>query len=314
MDKIKTIFLIILTITLAACTSNNGDDTPITDIDVYRGTDGLEIEIFDGSPPLDVYEGETFQVVAQLTNKGAYPIHDGILVLTYEEDYVEPIGAPVEGFELKGKEIYDPSDHNTIKSFFLTAKNIGSLSNTHPSIILVTACHDYMTKLSTEVCIDTDPHNLKTIENLCELDTLSFSGQGGPVTVSRIEQKMLVDSNGGVRPQFKIYIENKGRGEVVSSGKIGDVCSSETLNRTDINGIILKNISFSRYSMKNNQIECIPKNLRLIDGEDHFICSLRESLSISSDRSPFITGLYLEFDYGYTLTKSREFEIKKSRK
>lgn len=311
---IKNNFILLLIIILgvvliSGCISTNKPDTPITDVNIYKGTDALEIEFLPESPPDEIYEEEIFQVVALLKNKGAYPINNGIVVLTYEDDYFES-GKALEYFQLRGKDMYDYSDDKIIKDFYLESKKLEGMSTGHDSILLITACYDYKTILSTKICIDTDPHQIKEIKKTCETETESFSGQGSPISVKRIEPKMLSTPN-GIKPQFRVYIKNNGRGEIISKDKINEICSSNKIEKSDLNGVILNDIRFSKYSKRNGDIKCVPKILKLVDGEDYFVCTLNEEYAIPSDLPAYLTDLYIEFDYGYTITKSKEFFIKK---
>ncbi len=298
-----------ISIMLGGCTSfGTKDKAPITDVNVYTGTDGLDMEFLKDSPPSEMYENEEFQAVVDLKNMGAYPINNGRIVITDEPDYMD-IGTSTYSFNLKGKEAYVRVDDETVKDFFLKAKTLEDKSVSHQSTILATACYDYGTKLNTEICIDTDPHNLKMIEKACQAKDLSFSGQGAPVSIERIEQKMLVKEGGDVKPQFLIYIKNNGDGQVLSKNMIDTACGSSSMNRQDINGLTLKAISFSHFT--KDDMNCTPSTLRLTGGEDYFVCTLKDEMAISGNDATFTSNLYVELEYGYTVTKAKEFIINK---
>ncbi len=313
------IITIVLSLYLSGCSlanfSASGKETPITNVNVYQGTEGLEIEFLTNSPPEKVYEGENFVVSTLLNNKGAYPITSGKVVLTHEPDYFD-VPTTSSTFNLLGKTMYDPSEHNIQKSFNLNTKKLEPKSTGHDSIVLVTACYDYGTKLNTEVCIDTDPQNIKAIEKSCNTEDLSFSGQGAPIAITKIETKMIIGEGGKVRPNFWIYVQNHGDGQVISKSSIDKACGSASIDKNELNGVVLKDLKFSQYTLAD--MDCRPKPetslnpvLKLTDNEQYFICTLRDDVSIPADTSTFKTGLYIELEYGYTLTKSKEFTIKK---
>lgn len=315
--KNKTIIitsLLIISLFLSGCIGTFGKkENPITDIDVYKGTNGLEIEFLKNSPPESIFEGESFQVTTILNNKGAYPINNGTVVLTNEIDYVEA-KKNSDNFALKGKEMYDPSNHDIIKDFSLKAIKIDPKSYERNSIILVTACYDYGTKLNTEVCIDTDPYNQKIVEKPCQIKDLSFSGQGAPIAVTKVITKMLVTDQKKIRPQFQIYIRNDGNGQVISKNgdTIKNACGSNSINRSELNGVILKDLRFSEYNLSTKKdLDCMPDILRLSNKEEYFVCTLKPEKAIEEKISTFKTNLYIELEYGYTTTKSKEFKIKK---
>ena len=306
MNKYLIITLIFVLLVLTGC-KDNSEDTPIADYDPYQGTGGLEIEFLTDSPPNEIYEGEQFQMVLNVINKGSYDINEGRIVLTYPEDDFE-VGTKSFYLRLKGKDTFNNYDDQSIKSFYIKSKNLMNLSLTRDSLLAVTACYDYTTKLTADICIDTDPHNIKLTEKSCNQETTSFSGQGAPVSISRVEQKTL-SSNKGIRPQFKIYIKNEGEGEVISKNAIGDICSGRRISKTDINGIKLNKIKFSKYTQSD--MDCLPKELRLVNGEDYFVCTMKENNYIDKSRDSFSSSLYVELEYGYYFTESKSIIINK---
>ena len=309
-NKIKTLilFITIFSILISGCTSSNKNQAGIIKaVDIYKGTDGLDFEFLKDSPPNEMYPNQSFQIITLIKNKGAYPIQNAKLVLSYDNtDFT--IGTKEYYFSLNGKDIYDTRNDEKIKSFY--GKSLPLLSNSAylQSTIIATACYDYQNKLSTDICVDTDPYNLNPTEKACKTQDQSFSGQGGPVGVSRIEQKSEV-SDRGVRPQFIIYLKNFGQGDVISKEKINDFCGSYTITKDSLNGITLKDISFSQYT--RSDIKCEPETLRLVNNEEFFVCTLINEMEIPKTVSTYKTNLNLEFDYGYTFTKSKDITIKK---
>ena len=86
--KLILIFGILILIVIAGCEGRffkkvSGRDSPITDVDIRQGTEGLTMEFTKNAPPKNVFEGGgddggsgIFPVAVKLENKGAYDIND----------------------------------------------------------------------------------------------------------------------------------------------------------------------------------------------------------------------------------------------
>ena len=109
----KTIFVFIVVslFLIAGCKEGGlfgrgGDKRPITDIDVRKGIEGLNMEFTSNAPPLTVFEGIVFPIAVELRNQGASDIEatevkykdendnivtdtvDGVLVFGFETTFV----------------------------------------------------------------------------------------------------------------------------------------------------------------------------------------------------------------------------------
>ncbi|MBU0756612.1 MAG: hypothetical protein KKF44_00975 [Nanoarchaeota archaeon] len=293
-----------------------GNSGPITSQNLYRGEQGLEIEIFEKSLPEKVYEEQQFDLIMKLTNKGVHPIDpgDSILKVILEKDYMQFSGGSYinsQQFTLDGKENFALIDDFEIKEYKLESKILDEESQLHQVNIFVTACYNYVTKVFADICIDTDIYNIKPIEKVCEAKTISLSGgQGAPVSVTRIEPSMLSDQN-SVKPQFKIYVSNRDKGTVIEYGALNTICSSQTPNKEDYNFVELTAIQFSEYTMTD--FDCKPNRMGKVftklDNEENFIiCTLMEG-RLPDSVVTYETPLYIELRYGYTISESASITI-----
>ncbi len=325
---------------------------PMTGTDIYRGTDGLTLEFIENSPPDEVFEKTIAPLGIILKNEGAYDITDGYITFSLEEDYmlldttstrtskrgrkdyderfdwiderdITWIGMkPQIKFSLKGKTIESPEGDQEIMTLKADVKALEELSQIHESTILATACYDYKTQLAATICVDTDIYNLKGVVKSCEVRDISFSDQGGPVAVTRIETEMMpMDVPNMIRPQFLIYIQNKGEGLVIKKEPevISDACSEKPLNYSKL-GIVFINVYLGG---DQKQLSCdVTDNkpdsdekisiVKLRDDEGIARCVLEEGIDEKEGTYPSI--LRIELDYGYTHTISTEVIIKKQSK
>lgn len=301
--------------------------TLISDIELQKGFDGLTIELLKNAPPPTIFENSPFPVIIKLQNKGVRDItKEGVLSIGVEKDYVKlNLGAfedndkisskPEEDkiiFSLDGKSLINPVGEQEIIELNLETKNVGAQSESRISNVLVTACYEYGTKLGTEICVDTDIHNLKARQKACNAKDLAFSnGQGAPVAITKIETDMLPDiDKNKIKPHFIIHIENKGKGEVIMPGSYDLVCSEKSLDYKEFN------LLSAKVFLSEIELDCIlPREvdgkgfIKLKDKKSIVRCTLKDG--IDENLGSYIAPLRVELSYGYTFTVSREFTIEK---
>lgn len=275
--------------------------------DVHKGSEGLRIEIQQNTPPDEVYEKEKFKVVANVINKGAYEASNAIVSVNYESDFVDLLSERKVNVDLKGKDVYNMWNDEKIISFDMQAGILDKKSELHTSFIMLTTCYDYETIASFQVCIDTNIYQTRPeSDKVCTVSDQSSSGQGGPLIVSKVEE----DISGGeyVTPSFKIYIQNRGRGNIIREGKKEEACTSVGITEDDYDIVILADVELSTYKLSNGDIRCSPDELKLRDDELMIRCTLERNDIRSSDPS-FMTSLKIHLKYGYTETESVVFDI-----
>ncbi len=308
MKKEHIIFSVIVLILfiLSGCDFQFGSSTEFNP-EVHKGSEGLSIEILKNTPPDEIYEDEIFKIVARLINKGAYAINNGVVSLTYEKEFVDLLSNQKITFDLKGKDVYNTYDDEDLAVFDLKAKLLDPMSEVHTSLLLLTSCYDYETIASFQVCIDTNIYQIRPEdEKICTVKDLSSTGQGGPLVVTRVEQ----DISGGeyIIPHYKIYLQNKGKGEVIKYGKKDEACSSVGITGDDYNVVELIDVEFSNYKLSNKDIKCTPDVVKLKNREAMIRCYLDKNVIKNTDPS-FVTSLKIHIRYGYTETESMLLDV-----
>lgn len=304
--KNKFLFFIIF-LFIISCANNK---TTIKK-DIYTGTDGAILEFFSNFPEY-VYEQEDLNYIIKVINKGPYHVTNSKLLISLEKGYMSFSDGSnvneIKNIKLEGKTLINDINDFSVIEKIIKVKKIDKQSEYHNSQILTNFCYDYGGIAIKDVCIDTDPYNIKATKKSCVSEPLSFSdGQGGPLVISLVETKMLTEGN-YLRPQFKINFQNKGQGVVIKKDSVDLVCSNQKLSEEVYNGIYLKDISFSYFH--KNDFECYPEKLALKNDQDSIICTLKPGLH-SRDIPSYLTPLKIEIEYGYFLTYSQPIKIKK---
>ena len=310
--KLILVLSILFLVVLSGCKGSSSGKS-ITDEDVRKGFDGLAMAFIKNAPPDKVFEQSIFPIGINLKNKGASNIEKGFFVMGFEKEYADAAGREAkETFDIKGKSTFNLNGDEEFITLNAEAKKVGSQSETHPSTILATACYPYRTILGTSVCIDTDIFGKQLRKKACLAKDLEFTnGQGAPIAITKVEVRMLPNADNDpnkIIPHFIIYLENKGKGEVIAEAKIEDVCSKKPLGFKDFNRVTVKAF-LSDKELNCNSGETEKAEGRLREKKDIVRCTLEEG--IESNKDAFTSPLKIEIDYGYTFTISKDITIEK---
>lgn len=336
------LFLILLIfLFIAACGPTKGT-VYTSNEEFWEGTEALDFAFVEENPPELVYEDTPFSIALDIANKGAHTLV-GFLTVSLEEDYTclldEENECTEEGktqwFSLEGKSIFNPVGGSDVLEYKAKAKSVGRLSEKHDVQVLATACYEYTTVWNQEVCIDTDINKMNIFPGACEATDISLTDQGAPLAITQIESHMIPTGTGYLRQMFTIYVANNGNGQVINKEKTEDACTATGLSSRDYNMVFLKQFilsseellyDFNGYDYSTGKeinagedgdtITCQPNPLILEgNGEDYITCIVNEeeaeSEMFSLDQAPYTTTISMQFDYGYTLSNSREVTIKK---
>lgn len=340
--KLSLILLLVGIVFIAGC-GKNIEKRPITNVEVRKGTAGITMEFIKNAPPDKVFEEGRFPISLKLKNLGAFDIpkdnpatkeiESGLLIFGMEKAYLGLPGSndgklpndeklnddlvlndnnPYKNyFDIVGKSVFNPKGDEQFISVNGQAKKIGAQSETHPSTILATACYPYKTILDASVCIDTDILGQRRGLKPCIANDGVFSeGQGAPVTIKKIETRMLPQDGNKVKPHFIIHVKNAGNGEVISRSKIENVCSSQALKPQDFNKLTIKAV------LSNAALDCSADGkspgeteIRLKSKEDIVRCTMVKDIDANTDA--YTAPLKIEIGYGYTFTISKNIKIEK---
>lgn len=302
-NKIWAVLIVVFVLT--GCNNGTGPSISITDQEIRVGTEGLVIDFIDNMPPVKVYETDTFPVGLKLYNKGAFDIKESYILLNIEQDNVGLVkDALKRSIKLDGKSAGNPYGDSETINYLLKANELGKEVETITSNILVTTCYKYQTISTNSVCVDTDYYNLKNAVKSCSAaEITSDSGQGGPISITKIEPQMMEEDN-VLKPAFMIYIKNNGNGQVFSSDMVSSACSEQGISRESINYLGVE----ASFGSEGASLDCRPSAIKLKDNEAVIRCIYDDG--IDKNKPAYSTVLRIILDYGYTQTMSKQVEIK----
>lgn len=302
MNKKTIIFtILIFTILITSCTSGPSNKK-VQPVNYHTGTKGLEMKFTTSAPPDKIYKSTPLDVIIEYSNKGAYEIQGGKLYLSgFDPKYISFSPSSVENLVAEGKSVFNPNGEiKQITTFSDNSIGAGIPTSVDKikQTIKATACYNYRTEASFDVCINPKTMNSVT-EDICQNGPVSASGgQGAPIAITNIEEEIYQN-----KLQFKIYFQNSGGGTVLKSSAINNCHTS--LNRNDANKVEVIEVSFSDKTMR-----CDPQNPVNIDdsGKGFIFCYYQGDLG----QSAYKTTLKIVLDYGYRSSIQKEIEIQKS--
>ncbi|MBW2968992.1 hypothetical protein KY314_02655 [Candidatus Woesearchaeota archaeon] len=309
MKKILTILLVIAFLTGCNSMPIGNQQTQETNQQDYRtGNQGLRINFVTNAPPSRVFDTDEMNVLIEIENMGAYTtksIADKIYLSGFDQSIIT--GIPTTGKTipiLEGKGPYvsrGMTDRVAFKAIpaMLKAKTIDK----YPITLLATACYEYETIASGNICIDPDPYSISTQQKVCTPKDISTGGgQGGPIAVTNIE----VEPSPGIT-RLKIDVQNVGGGEVFKPGidalqRCGPYTSELGFNTIDY--VQVYDINLPGYSIISS---CRPLDqgyLRLINGQGTMYCEIN-----TQGQSTYMTPLTIKLKYGYRNTIYKNIEL-----
>lgn len=331
--KITLLVLVSFAVFLLSCTQSS---TQSKDINVRTGFNGLSMEFQKNTPPAKIFESSTFPVIIKVKNNGAYSLENdnkAILSLGVEKDYTKKVNLlaggrvqPVDSgsaaaFNLEGKTKINPKGEEQVISYNIQAGKVDPQSEAHQSNIIATVCYPYESVLESSVCIDTDVSNLRPSKKVCQTQDLVFSsGQGAPVAVTKIEINMLPtladgqnELSGKIKPQFLIFVENKGQGTVIKKESVMDFCTKSETSHANLN------IVYVDVYLAGQKLECQLEtkqgsnelgHIKLLDKKDIIRCVFKDGIDASRDT--YLSPLKIVLKYGYTQSISANYFIQKT--
>ena len=334
--KKNLIFVLLLFLLILILGCSTGKNTQKSLEEIRTGTDGIVISFLANAPPekIHVEQGadeklNSFDVVLELKNKGAYPQPDdgvGGLGPSFGKVFLSGYDPTIITFDskdgksgdlstktLEGKSTINPNGGQDILSFNgkIIAENL-NVERYEPTL-LATACYYYLTITGPSVCIDPNPYSTIKEKKVCEVQGIALSNQGAPIAITKIDEEAFA-----TKTQFRITIKNVGGGDVLKDDAANNKCDpsgTEKIEREDIDKV---NLIWAKISDKalmcgpfvDGDVKSSGGLVRMINGEGSVICEMPSS-DYSNKISAYTTPLLIQLSYGYKNTAERKILIKK---
>ncbi|MBI2654628.1 hypothetical protein HYX02_07545 [Candidatus Woesearchaeota archaeon] len=333
--KRRLIFVLVLVLLIAAsgCKIKGKGDTKKTQksIDEIRaGTEGIVMNFLANAPPekLHVEPGadNSFDVVLELKNKGAYPQPDEgvsglapgfgkVFLSGYDTNILtfDKTDSDLSQKALEGKSSINPNGGQDLLTFKgkINAENL-NVEKYEPTL-LATVCYYYFTIAGPSVCIDPNPYSTVKEKKVCTVQDTTLSDQGASIAVTKIDEEAFA-----TKTQFRITIKNVGGGDALKADAALEKCNphgTQKIEREDIDKVNLMSVKAADKLLQcgpfaEGNVKGTGGLIRLINGEGFVICELSSS-EYSNKISAYTTPLVIQLSYGYRSTIERKLQIKK---
>lgn len=327
-NKAIVFLLLFLLILIYGC---NRQKTPAKSLEEIRtGTEGIVISFLPNAPSLIIHAEQSsdnsFDVVLEVRNKGAYPQPDDGLTAPFGDIYLSGYDRSIldftpQAFNLNDRALEGKSNINLnggldLATFKGTVKIENLNVEKYEPTLLATACYTYTTIAGPQVCIDPNPYSTSKEKKVCQVADITLSNQGAPVAVVKIEEEAL-----STKMQFKITIKNVGNGEVIKPDSLSKCSpySSDRLLREEIDRVQLEEVRVSNINLNcrpfvDSGADAIAQGvsgfIRLINGEGFIICELPKS-EYGQANTAYTTPLRIKLNYVYRNSVERKLQIKR---
>ena len=324
----KFALILLIVILIVGCrppTSTQGEGSS------YRaGAEGLVMNFISGAPPNKIFADEDevhIPISIEVRNRGAYPTskdssawsNSVIFIGGFDKGIIDQWELGDSGISdeptvnlnekidvLEGKSINNPEGGYDLLEFTGTVDLENIDVDKYTPNFLVTACYDYKTKASPNVCVDPRPFSTVKERKVCNVNDVSLTNQGAPVAITKVESKALSNSI-----QFKIHFKNVGKGEVIAIEELTR-CSpdGEKLEKRHMDFVKVEKVELGGGDIDCGKLLSVGNQdgyARLINNQGFIVCNLKDYKEDVD--SAYTTPLYVELSYGYRNVISSSVEI-----
>ena len=224
--KIIIALVCVVVLFLAGCDDTGTVSTTKTYI---GGTDSIEFDFMEESPPVEVYDSgnQPFDVTVKLENDGEYDVAKEDITVTlsgfYPLDFNNPVLSknPDEDLDKSYKDPDGDIEDGTITYVNFPDLNfVGKITGTNEYTIRADVCYKYGTKAQVDLCILDDLTSTEEDEVCDPSETKSVASSSAPVQVEDFKEEI----SGTRKVTFSFDIVHRESGLV---SKLGSGCDDE---------------------------------------------------------------------------------------
>jgi len=338
----KSVWIILLAVLVVGCQApqfggEQAQDAqqPKGGAEFRSGAQGVVVSFIDNLPPPTLFTNDVMTVMLQVENKGTDKLEpsSGYVVLSGYDQSIFQLQGRYQQFDLLGNSFsFNTSLGNSFsfntsnwaplpelegRTQYLPQGGVETVSFTsteqlpdlmeqgidkYEPTLLATACYQYTTKATAQVCLDPNPFAPSARgQKVCRPSTVSLGSQGAPLAVTSVE---LEPAPGKTR--FRINIANVGGGDLFRDDKLDECALQVGLDFTDLDFVKVTDVRVAGQSIIDS---CKPLDdsgyVRLVNGKGTIFCSTEVQAA-----SAFLSPLNVELEYGYRTTTAKKVTIR----
>ena len=311
--SVSTLLLVILlTLFLISCKPKPGaGETPLDTAaalqQVRTGTQGVELQLVQDSPPAILYDQSDLIALVEVKNKGNHDLkaQDCFVHVTgFDRNIISgsffgPRSCAEGVGVLEGKNLYNTEGSSNLIEFQSSINLPLGVPDYNPTLNFL-SCYHYHTIANPSVCVDPLFYQVSAEQKTCRpKDVPMGGGQGGPVGVTYVGVDMV-----GNRAIFEINIRNQGTGRVLSPFANLNNCGQASIEYSD-----LDRVQYNVEMTGGGKVNCKPQDgfVRLSNGQGKIVCTFD-----IPGASAFETPLLIDLDYSYAQSFQRSVRIIKT--
>lgn len=311
-SKLVLVILISLFLLLVSCKPRPGAgdsprDTAAALQQVKTGTQGVELQLLQDSPPSLLYDQNELIALVEVKNRGSHDLRAQdcfVQVAGFDPNIISGgFSSPrscAEGLGvLEGKNIYNTEGSTNVLEFESSINLPFGVPDYSPTLNFLT-CYNYHTLANPSVCVDPLFYQVSSEQKTCRpKDAVMGGGQGGPVGISYVGVDMV-----GGKAIFEINVRNLGSGRVLSPFANIQNCGQASIEYKD-----LDKVAYNVEMTGGGKINCKPQDgfVRLVNGQGKIICSFN-----IPGAAAFETLLLVDLDYSYMDSQQKSVRIIKT--
>ena len=233
----KKIILALMVIVVLLVGCDSGDTAGPTSDAFIGGTDSIEFDFMEETPPAEVYDGgeQPFEVTIYLENKGEYDVakEDINIQLSgfYPGDFSNP-STELNPEENLDKSYIDPDGEIELGSItyvnFMGFNFGGSLAGNNEYKIRADVCYNYGTKAQADLCVLDDLTPTDPEDEVCKVnENKPVASSSAPMQVENFKE----ERSGERKVKFSFDVVHRGSGLV---SKLDSSCSTERILKNTV--------------------------------------------------------------------------------
>jgi hypothetical protein len=302
MDKRLLLWFLLLTFLAASCTTSqpqSSQDVSAVTRFVRSGTLGLDVQFQQNLPPPQIYDATDLITLLNIKNLGSQDLTGNqcfIQLGGFDPSIIRGINSRQLCGEITGKDVYNLEGGTGVVEFSSNSIRLPRDVDLYNPTLVATACYQYKTVASPQVCVDPNFFELTSDQKACEVRDFGLGGgQGAPVAVTFVNVDMV-----GSRAVFNVDIANVGGGRVISP--------RASLSQCPV-GLRYNQFDEVRYTVElqgARLVHCTPKDFisRLTNGRGKIVCTF----DIGNTQA-YETPLRIELNYNYMQSIRKSVEI-----
>ncbi len=298
MNKIylgKILVLALILLLILGCGSSGGQTK--VNYNFKTGISELDVKFLPNAPPEKIYPYSSFKIILDLENQAGYPLNNGkIRILGLDQKYFTLDYSEQSFGKLEERSMTNPVGGQSRVEFWGKSGQLFSSSQEYVGNYVLGLSYDSTLDFVETVCLDSRLY--ETYEGGCKAtNQMSLSGQGAPLAITRLDQIIYPEENGG-EIEFRLTLQNRGK------GKVGNV----TLTQFELGGdkIDCSFIGNGNTPLSESEEQKHLSSLWLDESQQSGVIVCKSKMKGSSSYS---TTLYVGLAYQYHLEEQHFLRI-----